>query len=300
MEAPQVTEVNLAAAENIVSNKVEEKLESQGIDTNESEPQVEQKPTETDDDFAHRMALLARKERMLTERQKEMKEWEEKVKRLERLEKLKDEDPDEYLKESGLTLDKLIQASLKKNTTETVEEKIARLEKMLTDKEENEKLSKKQTAEQNLRNQIKQTIESKEDYPLIKSLDEFDLVYDVMEEYWNQHNQMLPIEKAAELVENSFFEKVQSLKSIDKVKKLFAEAHETAQNKLEHSEIVKTVNPEPVTQSLNHKTLTAKSVPSTEMAQPKRLLSREESLAKIAKDLEAKMAEKKRLQANKL
>lgn len=290
--------VDTQAATTIVQDQVEKKISGAEPEQKplEAEAQAEQKPSETDDDFAHRMAILAKKERALTERKKELKDLEDRLKKLERLERLKDEDPEAFLQESGMTLDQIIKHTLEKNKTETPEEKIARIEKMLQDKEENEKRQKIENTVNTVKTQIRQTIDESEDFPLIKSLGEHELVYNVMEQYWEETKQMLPIEKAAELVENEFFEKVQSLKTIDKVKKLFAQAESTVQNKLEQSEIVQAqtnIVPEQVTQ----KTLTNKVVAPAQPVEPKRLLSREESIARIAKELEAKFAEKKRLKA---
>jgi hypothetical protein len=300
-----VKEIDLEAAKNITANTVSEKIETAEEPKAEIQPE---KPKE-DDDFAHRMALLARKEKALTEKQREIKTLEDKIKKLERMEQLQKEDPDAFLTESGLTLDQLINSALNKNKPETVEDKIAKLEKKLQEKEEAEKaanLSKEEQAKKDkheaARSQVMSTIEQvleekAEEFGLVKSLGEKDLVYAVMEQYWEAKGELLPVEDAAKLVEDELFNKVQSIKSVDKIKKLFAMSDASIQNKLESSEIV-SAQTGTVSEPINQKTLTARSVPSTEQVQPKKMLSREESLKKIAKDLEAKLAEQKRLRMN--
>jgi hypothetical protein len=302
---PPVKEIDLEAAKSITASTVSEKIEP----TTESTEAIETQKPKEDDDFAHRMALLARKEKSLTEKQKQIKEYEDKIKKLERMEQLQKEDPDAFLTESGLTLDQLINSALSKNKTETVEDKIAKLEKKLQEQEEAKKAAlmaqeeeskkaKQDSARSQVMSTIEQVLEEKgEEFGLVKSLGEKELVYAVMEQYWEAKGELLPVEDAAKLVEDELFNKVQSIKSVDKIKKLFAMSDASIQNKLESSEIVSAQTGN-VSEPINQKTLTARSVPSTETAQPKKLLSREESLKKIAKDLEAKLAEQKRLRMN--
>lgn len=249
------------------------------------EPTVEpQKPTEPEkkeEPLSVRFAALAKREKMLLEKERQLKELETKYKPMEFTRESVKKQAKTALDSLGLTLEEFTQAYLNEldgKPTETTEDKVEALYKKLAEKErlekEREEQAKKQQEEQAIL-QFKENIKSHvskdlDKYEMINLYEAFDEIYDTIEAYYNETGEMLDVDRAAQEVENQLFEEAQKIK---KAKKLgFTEAPKEPQK------------PAPQGAGLSA-TLTNKLTPTSvqsETAQPGRLLSHEESIARAA------------------
>jgi hypothetical protein len=269
--------------------------EVKAIET-KAEPQTEapKEPAKEDIDLSARFASLSRKEKkLLAERQaisaekkelEEYKKWKASAK----------EKPFEYLSQGGITLDDLIKAKLTEGKEPTVEDKLLTVEEKLKKFQEDREVEAEKLKQQNssravaaFKDKIKSVVEiDKAKYETILANDAIDEVYDVCAEYWEQNphlppeKRMLPVEKAAELVEAELFEreKERAKKTISysKLKSLYA-SQETPKETVPQAKDIQA--PEP--------TLTNKTAPAPS-AEQRRLLTREESIKQLAKELDEK------------
>jgi len=292
------SQANETSAAQIVSEKIAEKITAEATETEPKETtQVAETKTESTDDYSRRFAELAKRDAHLSDREKKIKQYEEKLKQYERLEKLKQEDPASFLEETGMNFEQLARAVIEKTAGKkdlTADEKIALLEKKLQERDEKEQLELEQRAITKFKTDLNTFVsENKETYELINSLGEQDLVYEVIEEYFERNKKVLDHKTAADLVEEQLMDRLKSLKDAKKVKNLFASALETAQNNVSSPEQAK--SGKEVVTPITTKTLTAKAVPvTTEAPRPEgRLLSREESLKRAAEFLKQKLSENK-------
>lgn len=193
-------------------------------------PKVEAAPEKKEEmDYSSRFAALSRREKQLVERERRLKDIESKNKTLESTvqtwETKKQEfkkNPDLIFEEIGMSFDDLVnfklgikeEAEKKDLDPNELYKKIkqdleAELENKLKARED-EALKLQQEAEQkqnaqvieNYRKEIVDTIRSQNDkYELINYQGNYDLVFDVIEQYYNEHEELLPLDQAADHVE---------------------------------------------------------------------------------------------------
>lgn len=288
------TQANEKPAEQIVQEKVSASL-SQSVTPPEEGTTTE--PTKNDDDYSHRFAELAKRDQFLSDREKKVKAYEETLKKYERLEKLRAEDPSAFFEESGLDFNNIARSFIEKAAGKrepTADEKIALLEKKIQEKEKAEEDERQQAAIGSFKKQLFGFIEEeRETYELINSMGEQELVYSVIEEYYQKNGSLLDHKKAADLVEAELTATLEKVKATKKAKNLFAPSEEVQQNVTSGLDQAK--SGKDVVTPINSKTLTAKAVPVTTEA-PKtegKLLSREESLKRAAEFLKKKLEESK-------
>jgi len=114
---------------------------------------------------------------------------------------------------------KEIEANEKLSATE---QRIEKLEKMLEEKEKGEKESKYNEKIESFKNNIRNFTKQKgEDYGIVSELDEVDTVYEVMQNYFEEHGKTLDIDEACSQVESFYLEKLKGLSKLEKVKKMF-------------------------------------------------------------------------------
>ena len=246
---------NMQAAE---GQEVEKKAEKA-----ETEPKVEEKKEEQSKQeklFASKFAALSRKEKALREKERQiearMAEIEQRLQAAqpkqeqaeleEPLELRIKKNPFETLKSMGLDYEALTKIALNDGQLppelqvqlmrEELEKKYVsrfeELEKKLTEKEKKEVEERNSQAISNFKSEIGEIIsENTENYELlsVEGQDGVNLVYDVIEEHYNEHGEILDVKTAAELVENHLLEEAKKRVGLSKIKKLLGASEPKAQ-----------------------------------------------------------------------
>lgn len=239
METASITESIVSQAVNpeVVNNA------SGSIEVESSAPQ--------NDDWSQKLALLAKKERGLLEKQKswqqKLKEIEEKEKKFsewEQLDRLATENPSEFFKKKGLKFDELqdkMLASLTDEELDPVQKQLKELKSQLSAKdEEYKKLLEEKFAEQDSlkKNQeieeqskyynaeLKKFIQSKaDDFELITTFEAADEVFSVIKQVYLKTAEsgapkLMTFDEACQLYEKKLEETVQGMAKSNKIKKL--------------------------------------------------------------------------------
>lgn len=257
----------------------------EGTEVPLEEVKVEDKPD--DANLGARFAALTRREKQLQEREKAAKQGDEQVKRFTKaIENIK-QDPLAALKEVGLTFEDLAQAYLRAqdpNHVPSPEEKIKSIEERLAQKEaqeakfkadqESKELEEKQRYIDESINAFKtklreQVASQAEKYELVQANDAIDMVYEVIESYFQENEEMLDPAQALDAVEAHLEEEA---KKIMKLKKFAPKSTEQAPKVQDSTPDVR-ANPST--------TLTNKNVSAQAATKPTGL-SREESLKRAA------------------
>lgn len=188
---------------------------SQGAES--SQEQVAEEPTQQqqapkEPSASKRFSQLAKKQRELLKLQEEVKQYEP-VR--EAASKAK-ENPLAYLQAAGLSVDDILTLVIQEGEEakpETTEDKLAKLEAKIKEKEELELRHQQEqqykAAEEKIntfKNNINSFLETNsEKYELTTLLKQNDLVYDVIYSHWEKTKQLIPIDKAAETVEQYLY-----------------------------------------------------------------------------------------------
>jgi DNA repair exonuclease SbcCD ATPase subunit len=239
METSSITESIVSQAVNpeVINNA------SESIEVESSAPQV--------DDWSQKLALLAKKERGLLEKQKswqqKLKDIEEKEKKFsewEQLDRLATENPSEFFKKKGLKFEELqdkMLASLTDEELDPIQKQLKELKTQLSAKdEEYKKLLEEKFAEQDSlkKNQeieeqskyynaeLKKFIQSKaDDFELITTFEAADEVFSVIKQVYLKTAEsgapkLMTFNEACQLYEKKLEETVQGMAKSNKVKKL--------------------------------------------------------------------------------
>lgn len=213
-------------------------------------PEAEQKPVEAvaaaqEEKFAAKFAALSRKEKAIRQReaqlnqqmqelQSRLQQLEEQNKQVESIKSIPDrlkKEPLKVLSESGLTFEQLAEMVLNNDGKPTQDmilneyeqkfmSKIQDLEKKLAEKESKEQEERYNQAITQFQAQLTDFVNKTEDYELIRANDSVDLVYQVIEEHFNETNEILSNKEACDAVEEYLLEEAKKLVDRDKVKKL--------------------------------------------------------------------------------
>lgn len=239
METGSITESIVSQAVNpeVINNA------SESIEVESSAPQV--------DDWSQKLALLAKKERGLLEKQKswqqKLKDIEEKEKKFsewEQLDRLATENPSEFFKKKGLKFEELqdkMLASLTDEELDPIQKQLKELKTQLSAKdEEYKKLLEEKFAEQDSlkKNQeieeqskyynaeLKKFIQSKaDDFELITTFEAADEVFSVIKQVYLKTAEsgapkLMTFDEACQLYEKKLEETVQGMAKSNKIKKL--------------------------------------------------------------------------------
>ena len=264
-------------------------------ETAASEPAAQQ-----DDKFAAKFAKLSRREKDIRSREREL---EDRLAQFEaKMAELEANKPTEPAKEPELPLE----YRLKKNPLKTLEEigysyedltkmvlndgemssdmqlnlmreeierdyrtKFEELENKLAEKEKKEEEAEYDKVLNSFKSQINDVINNSDDYDLIQANDAHDLVYDVIESYYQENGSVLDTKEAADQVEQYLYE--EHMKILEKSKKLGNWRADASER------VAKTAGQSP-TLSNSH------SVQGTQN-EPQKMLSREESIAQLANQI---------------
>ena len=196
------------------------------------------------DQFASKFAALSRKEKALRDRESEYEsKFEEMERRLAEYEAQSQEpevdwehmlrnDPLRALEEAGLGYDKLTElalndgkltpdmqlAAMRQELENDYQRKFEELEERLNAKEQSEVESYYDAVQENFQDQISGVVMSDPDrYELVQASEASGLVYDVIEEHYNETGRVLDIEEAADAVESYLEEEAGKLMKLKKL-----------------------------------------------------------------------------------
>ena len=225
-------------SESDASEEVEESLEQA------NEP-------EKSDDFSRKFAALSRREKEIRAKEAEYdKRIAELEQRLNSFNEKSEPEPEpelpiEYrlkknplkaLEEMGLSYDKLTELALNdgkltpemqmKLMREELEgdykKKFEELENRLLEKEKSDEQRRYDDIQRGFKNEIDEYVNSNLDkYELIQANEANDIIYDVIEEHYNDTGRILDIEEAAEAVENYLEEEAEKLLKLGKLRSKF-------------------------------------------------------------------------------
>lgn len=259
-------------------------------------PEAAEKPLEPavaaqEERFAAKFAALSRKEKAVRQReaqlqqqmqdlQSRLQQIEEQNKQIESYKSIPDrlkKEPLKVLNESGLTFEQLAEMVLNdgKPTQDMVlseyEKKVMsrmeELEKKLAEKESKEQEDKYNQALTQFQGQLTDFVNKTEDYELIRANDSVDLVYQVIEEHFNESGEILSNKEACDAVEEYLLEEAKKLVDRDKVKKL----------------LLSQTQPKPVAQGKSSPTLSNAVAAQASKSAAAKILSDEESKREAAK-----------------
>ncbi len=196
------------------------------------------------DQFASKFAALSRKEKALRDRESEYEsKFEEMERRLAEYEAQSQEpevdwehmlrnDPLRALEEAGLGYDKLTElalndgkltpdmqlAAMRQELENDYQRKFEELEERLNAKEQSEVESYYDSVQENFQDEIAGVVMSDPDrFELVQASEASALVYDVIEEHYNETGRVLDIEEAADAVESYLEEEAGKLMKLKKL-----------------------------------------------------------------------------------
>lgn len=174
---------------------------------------------------------LTRRERKLAEESKALKESAERAKGYEAARSKAKEDPFSALESLGLTLDELVEAAVKKDRPETIEQKVNRLEaerkaeRVAAEKSQADALSQARDASvSNAKKSIHDFIQANaETYELVAAQGHQDEVFDILVSHHAETGELMAPETAAAMVEDYLLDKaVELAKKSKKLSSAFA------------------------------------------------------------------------------
>jgi hypothetical protein len=209
----------------------------------------EAREPEKSDDFSRKFAALSRREKEIrakeAEYDKRIAELEERLGSFGKKPEPEPELPIEYrlkkdplraLEDMGLSYDKLTELALNdgKLTPEMqmrlmreelegdYKKKFEELENRLLEKEKSDEQRRYDDIQRGFQNEIEDFVESNADrYELIQANEANDIIYDVIEEHYNDTGRILDIEEAAEAVENYLEEEAEKIFRLGKFRSKF-------------------------------------------------------------------------------
>jgi len=203
--------------------------------------------SENTDDFSRKFAALSRREKEIRAKESE---YEQRIAELEQRFASKEpksepeipfdvrlrQNPLKALESVGLSYDKLTELALNDgNLTPDMQMKLMReelesdykskfddLENRLSEKEKNDEERRYDEIQMNFKDEIESFVDSnKENFELIDANEATDVVYDVIEEHYNETGKVLGIEEAASAVESYLEDEAEKLLKLSKVRSKF-------------------------------------------------------------------------------
>lgn len=208
--------------------------------------------------FAENFARLARKERMMRERETQYKTWEQSHQRVGELESLAKADPIAFLGKFGLSYDDITRRliadpkSPEQQKLETLEEKISKWESDRAKEEETVKQRQQEEAYQRTIGEISKLVDSNPDkWELVRINEAYDLVLQTMGEYHNKEGRWVDYETAADWTEEHLEKELEKFSTSKKLASKFApkpeETPASAQNTATVAKAVEAMTPRTLT-----------------------------------------------------
>jgi hypothetical protein len=244
-----------------------------------------------DPEFSKKFAALSREQKKLFVKEQELKTRESKLTDWEKRQELKKTNRLEYLKSEGIELDDLVKELLSSEDNKpTTDDRVAALEKEIKEYKAQEARQKEEAEQKKIQAQNQMAIDAwmtkakneiganADKYETIIAQNAYQTVFDVVQEYYEKHNTILPIDKAADLVEEHLFDDVKKLAGHKKLKSLFV----TTENK--EASVEASTKTAPQEEKKPAPTLNSALTPSLIASEEGgRKLTREESLREAAK-----------------
>ena len=183
-----------------------------------------------------RFKELSKRDKEMRTREQALKAREQQLTQLAEAEALAKSDPLAFMEKWGVTYEDLTGRILSRHDKDpqlsAVEQEIANLRKERED--EKVALQNAQIAQtiSGFKQQIKQTIDSDtaDAFELVRAEDAYDDVYDVIEGHFAQSGEIMPVERAAGLVEEYLLGEAKRIAKAKKVQALYAPAGDTVTN----------------------------------------------------------------------
>jgi hypothetical protein len=188
-----------------------------------------------DDKFSAKFAALSRKEKMIFEREKQLKEMEAKYKGYDSIDSSVKSDPLAFMQKYGITYNDLTRLVLNDNKptpdmeVKSVKEEMANLRRELAQKEADAQKTQFESTIGAFKSEIKQFIDSAKDtYELLAMQDTPDeIVYNVISEHFNKTQKILTHKEAADHVEKYLEDEARKYLSVKKFQPKAPEAPAT-------------------------------------------------------------------------
>lgn len=246
-----------------LSNAIDEKMVEQQAQQHQNAEDIEKEAQESknDDGFDSKFAALSRREKQLREREKQVEarlaEIEARVAGINKpaeeaeapaepeipFELRAKQNPLKALEELGYSYEDLTNIVLNDGKLGTdrqmqlmreelerdYKSKFEELENRLKEKEIKEEEQKYNQVIDNFKTEIQEFVaESGETYELIQANNAYDLVYDVIESYYNENGSILEVEQAAKEVEDYLYEEAMKYTSAKKIASAFGKPSQPA------------------------------------------------------------------------
>jgi len=303
-ETAEAVASTIAASEGVTATPQSEtpsvSPEVEGVTTSsdvQNTPVELEKPVDTDPDFVRRFNALSRREQETIKRERELKEKYSEYENYQRERAKLKENPLEFLEANGWNFKDLAdfvlndQKPTAENQVSKLQRKIEEIEnerkREIEERERREKESYNNQVITTFKNNIKQEVASNVDqYELINHYGEFDTVYEVIENYYNQHGVVLDIKKAALEVEKHLEQQVERAASTNKFRKKYSPIEQAISESAEQ----KTMSSEPKTLTND---LVSTGTSSQSSVESQTYLSDEESKRRSAEILREFLLKKK-------
>lgn len=223
-QAPVATE----AVETQGATHEQKVQETSPQETQKQEVQVDKKE---EDSFSSKFAALSRRERELVKKERLIKEREKQIEASggdsEKLRKLVKEDPFKVLEILGTNYDELTQYALAGTSEEAraLRQVKKELDELKKQKEEEHKTLQEREAQAKVdkfkAEQREHILKAGAKYELINATERYDLVYDVVDEYFRENQEILDNDTAAKMVEDYLEKEVEKVLKAEKIKNRF-------------------------------------------------------------------------------
>lgn len=316
--APEASEAPVASAEEraeqIVADSVEvsaekslevdaeKSLEAESSESSEEQLVEAEAVKKLDEDkslWDSRFAALSRKEKAILEKEKALKEQNARIGEIEELLGNAKENPMSLLEKAGISFDDLVQQQLgiakeeekaddPNEKYKMLENKLEEMEKRLADEKEQAKSQAEEQAIDDFKYQISSHIEDNaSEFEIINHLGEQELVFNLIEQHYNDTDEILEVGKACRMIEDQLFETFKgAAEKIGKLRGLIptAQEPELGEKVEEKAEIKPAQESIHERQKMRARTLSNKNVASTSL--PKKgygIGDRDQSIAEAAK-----------------
>ena len=249
------------------------------------------------DPFSRRFAQLAREQKKLRQERDEMKRLQQEMQSqkqtigsVDELRQLAKDDPYKLVKELGINFKELSEQVINKGEI-TAEQKMAGEMKRLRDeinemKAEREKLAEEKEAEVNARtyagfiDQIKTFVNNGEQYEFVKANDAYSVIAEVMQEHYNQTQEVMDYADAARIVEDHYEAEAEKFLKVPKLEQRLKERFAPAKTEPEAGQADEEAEASEKTPS---KTLTNSQVQRAPGDKPKKLTKQQSLDALVGK-----------------
>ena len=279
--------VQEAVAEEAPSQELMEEVAEEAAESTEA---AEAPPEPERPDFSRQFAALARKERAIRQKEqefarssKEREQYEGTSTRLADLQRLAKENPAKLLGELGINYDELTQQVINEGNpteeqqlrleNEKLQARLGKLEEVYDKQRQQAEQAQVSAARTQLVDNIKNFVDDSSTFEMVQHHGAYDLVAQVMQEHYNNANEVLEYGDAAKLVEDHFMAEAERYLGSKKLQERFRELEKPRESE----------TPEAAEQAVKRvKTLSNDNVAKKTETSGSTLESKEKSLERVA------------------